>query len=107
MSELLTWGGQLMSPHLGLISMALASAIIVLVSPRLAKLLKSSLHGYPWIIRVSAFVIMCAAGYGAMTVALGHGLHYVLRDISKEALALMVPMAFIALGMVAERRGEL
>lgn len=96
-----------MAKHLWLISMALASAIVVLASPRLSKLLKSSLYGYPWIVRTLAFVVMCAAGYGAMTVALGHGLHYVLRDISTEALALIVPMAFIGLGMVAERRGEL
>lgn len=107
MNEILLWWGQLVGRHLGIISMAMASAIMVLSAPRLSHFLRGSLHGYPWIVRILAFIVMCAMGYGAITVTLGTLINNGLRDVSAEALGIVVLVVFVALGAIAERRGEM
>lgn len=107
MNDILVWFGQQVSQHLWSITLAIASATMVLLAPVLSRLLRGSLHGYPWIVRVVAFIVMCVIGYGAMTVALGTGIRYLFSELSPEVLGVMVVASFVTLGVIAERRGEI
>jgi uncharacterized membrane protein len=106
-NELLLHSGQWTQPHLHNITLALMATLLVIYGNDINRLVKSWLKSYPRLIRLIGFVLMCAFGYGALTVLLTPLLANWLTLLSVKWLAPMVVATFLLVGWLAERKHQL
>lgn len=107
MNDALISIGSWFSVHLDAVAMTLATALMIFSASFVTKKIRERVRRYPWVVRISVFILMCAVGYGLLTLFVGKAIAWFLGGLSQEALALMVIMAFIGVGVVAENKREI
>lgn len=94
-------------PHLQDASLALVATCLVVYGGKINGVLKSLVSSWPFIFRVSAFILMCTFGYGLLTL---WGQPLVYWGISRVDLVyrpLFLLFCFCLLGVLAERKRHL
>ncbi|WP_416884844.1 DUF3392 domain-containing protein [Marinospirillum sp.] len=106
LNEILFRSGHLALRHLDAIALALIATLLVIYGDDINRFIKRQLRPYHRAIRLLGFVLMCAFGYGAMTVFLTPWLAYWLSLVSIQWLAPFVLGLFLLIGWLAERKHQ-
>ena len=106
LNEILLRSGYWAHSHLNSIALALVGTLLVIYGDNLNSLVKRQLRPYPRIVRILGFVLMCAFGYGALTVLFTPVLSNWLSLLPVRWLAPIVVGLFLFIGWVAERKRQ-
>lgn len=91
-----------MRPHLGGIALAISSTLLAIYGTAINGWVKEQVAQYHFIVRVLAFVLLVAFGYGAANLAISHLLARMLARIDDLYLFPLVLLAFLGIGTLAE-----
>ncbi|MCG5539764.1 MULTISPECIES: DUF3392 domain-containing protein [unclassified Halorhodospira] len=105
--ELLWRSGTWVHGHVHDIALALVATLLVVYGGSINRFVARPLRPYPWLMRVGAFVLMCAFGYGLVTVWITPLLAEALLYIETRYLGVAVIGAFLVIGWLAERRNQI
>lgn len=105
--ELLWRSGTWVHGHIGEIALAFVATLLVVFGGSINRTFARTVRPYPWVVRITAFVLMCAFGYGAVTVMLTPLLAEVLLFVETRYLGLVAVAAFLAIGVIAERKHQI
>ncbi|NLW03937.1 MAG: DUF3392 family protein [Pseudomonadaceae bacterium] len=105
-NQVLLRSGNWAHANMDSLTLALVATLLVIYGDTINKLVKKSLKPYPRIVRVLGFVIMCAFGYGFLTVLLTPVLASWFALVSIKWLAPLVLGAFLVIGWIAEKKNQ-
>lgn len=105
-NEILIRSGNWMHGNMQNITLALVATLLVIYGDQINRTVKRFLRPYPRIVRILGFVVMCAFGYGLLTVLLTPVLAGWLSLVSIKWLAPLVLAAFLFVGWMAERKNQ-
>ncbi|MEX0584638.1 MAG: DUF3392 family protein [Natronospirillum sp.] len=91
-------------PHLYFISTAYVATVLVLFGSDINRAVRALIKNAHFVLRTAIFVILCALGYGFVTVQGGIWLAQLLVQVDRTFLGLLIVAAFIWVGWLAERR---
>lgn len=94
-------------PHSDNIALALIATLLVIYGDEINSTVKKQLRAYPYIVRLIGFVVLCAFGYGALTVYATPVLEDLISRIPSLYLAPAVVLLFLLVGLLAERRRQI
>lgn len=105
-NEILHRSGSWARSNMNGITLALVATLLVIYGDQINHFVKRMLRHYPRIVRILGFVIMCAFGYGLLTVLLTPVLAGWLSLVSTKWLGPLVLAAFFLVGWIAERKNH-
>lgn len=85
------------------IAVALVATFLVIFGGKINEMVRTLVKEQLWAVRVLVFILLCAFGYGMLTVWLTPILAGYLRGLSHGMYILQVGLAFLIIGVVAER----
>lgn len=94
----------LIKPHVSDVAMVIVATLLVVFGDVVNKHIKRALSPYHFVIRTSAFVLICAFGYGALMLFVSPFLAKVLLLIPSLYFGIVVVSVFLLLGYMAENR---
>lgn len=97
------WMAENMRPHNKEIALAMVATLLVIFGDFINGMLRRLVSKQPIWLRVSAFIALCAFGYGALSVWLTPILSNFLQHQSSLAYVLTVICSFLVVGVLAER----
>lgn len=100
---LLTFSGWFV-PYIGFFSTALVASLLVIYGKDVNRAVLGVVRKRHFVIRTLVFVILCAVGYGFLTVQGGIWLAQLLVSIDRLFLGVVIVLAFVGVGWLAERR---
>ena len=86
------------------ISLAIMATLFVLFGPGINAWVQKSISGLNFVLRTLLFILLCALGYGMLIVHAPPLLAKGLAQLNNYTLAPALALAFVAIGMIAERR---
>tara|TARA_E500000331_G_scaffold10750_1_gene9918 strand:- start:71 stop:394 length:324 start_codon:yes stop_codon:yes gene_type:complete len=104
MIELLAQLTRWLSPYFNQMSLMLVATLLVVFGDIINKYVKQVLKPCHFIIRVSLFVLLCAFGYGALTLFGAPFVLHLIHFFPGYLQGLVFVSAFFAVGLFAERR---
>ena len=90
--------------HLDELALALVATLLVLGAPPLNAWLQRQVGSLNFVLRTLLFILLCALGYGMLIVHAPPLLAKGLAQLNNYTLAPALALAFVAIGMIAERR---
>ncbi|MBK1736031.1 hypothetical protein CKO15_12235 [Halorhodospira abdelmalekii] len=96
--------GSWVNGHASEVALALVATLLVLYGDHINRTFARTVRPYPWLVRVIAFVLMCAFGYGAITVLVTPLIAQGILMIEARWIGLLTFVVFFAIGTLAERR---
>jgi len=105
-NELLMRSGYWVLSNIHSIALALVATLLVIYGDNLNRFVKRHLRPYPRLLRILGFVLMCAFGYGALTVIFTPLLASWLAQIPVQWLAPGVLGFFLFIGWIAEKKQQ-
>ncbi|SFX73532.1 DUF3392 domain-containing protein [Marinospirillum alkaliphilum] len=106
-NEILLRSGLWARSHMGNITLALIATLLVIYGDDINRFVKRQLKPYPRFVRLIGFVIMCAFGYGALTVLFTPVLAGWFSLVNVKWLAPLVVGIFLFVGWLAERKHQM
>ena len=97
------WLADLMRPHNKEIALAMVATLLVIFGDVINRTLRRLVSKQPIWFRVSAFIALCAFGYGALSVWLTPLLSRFLMAQSSVVYVTTVITSFLIVGILAER----
>ena len=86
------------------ISLAFVATCLVLFGDNINMFVRRSVKNYFFLFRIIIFILLCAAGYGLMTVTMHPIIHNLFLKVPRDYSFLVVVFSFIYLGVLAERK---
>ena len=86
------------------ISLAFVATLLVLFGDKINSFVRRRVIKWFFIIRILIFVLLCAVGYGVITVTIQPLVHDVILRIPRDYSFMFVVISFTILGMLAERK---
>lgn len=105
-NEILYRSGNWMHSHMNSITLALVATLLVIYGDQINNLVKRFLRPYPRFVRLLGFVVLCAFGYGLLTVLLTPVFAGWFSLVNTKWLAPLVVGAFFLVGWMAERKNH-
>ena len=105
-NEILIRSGNWAHSQMNNITLALVATLLVIYGDQINSFVKRFLRPYPRIIRILGFVIMCAFGYGLLTVLLTPVFAGWFSLVNTKWLGLLVLAAFLLVGWIAENKKQ-
>lgn len=102
-AEYLLQATQWLKPYSLQMSIALIATILVIYGNAINRTVRVFVKPYPFVIRITAFVLLCTLGYGALTVWGASQIRNLMTMIPNLFFAPVMLLAFILLGFLAER----
>lgn len=103
LNDLLLQAGTWLKPYSMQMSVAFVATLLVIYGDAINKTVRVLVKPYPFVIRISAFVVLCTLGYGALTVWGSAEVHKLILQLPGTFFAPVVFFAFVMLGILAER----
>lgn len=103
----IVWASQSIRPLVPQVAIAITSTFLALFGGAINGWFKYVIKRHHFIVRVSAFVMLVAFGYGALNLALAHLLSQMLIKTDDLWLAPVVLAVFIAIGVMAEEKRQI
>lgn len=94
-------------PWLWQTAMALVATVLVIYGEDINALARKIFRNQPFLIRLGIFTLICAFGYGALTVLSAKLLAYILGSLNNVLLAPTVILAFIGVGLLAQGKKQI
>ena len=104
MEELLISGGQWLRPYQSQCAMAIIATMLVLFGQDITNAIRQLIKSQHIIIRTVIFILVCAFGYGMATIWLTGALSNLFGQIKNLYFLPTVIVAFIALGLYAQKQ---
>jgi hypothetical protein len=98
---------EFMREYLREISGALVATFLALYGGYINDWVKTLLKNYHFIARFSVFVLLCAFGYGAISVYAAATVRVLLRQLTNLWLAPIIILCFLAIGLLAEKKKKI
>jgi hypothetical protein len=98
---------QFMRDYLREISVALMATVLALYGGYINDGVKSLLKNYHFIVRFMVFVLLCAFGYGALSVYAARFVKLLLLQLNDLWLAPVVTASFLIIGLLAEHKKKI
>ncbi|MDH4273440.1 MAG: DUF3392 domain-containing protein [Gammaproteobacteria bacterium] len=89
--------------NLEAIAVAQSATLLVIYGDYVNEVVRIALKPYPFLVRLVAFVFLCAFGFGALGVFAANVYGEVLARLDHRFLTPVVATVFLLLGMAAER----
>ncbi len=102
-TDLLLQANGWLKPYSMQMSVAFVATLLVIYGDAINKTVRVFVKPYPLLIRITAFVLLCTLGYGAITVWGSAQLHKLIHQLPNTLFAPVMLAAFILLGFLAER----
>ena len=77
---------------------------MMLYGAHLNQRLRRVLRPLPWILRILAFIFICAVGYGWLSLMIVELLVSLIGNLRPLMVSLVLFICFLAVGVLAERR---
>ncbi|TGG91534.1 DUF3392 family protein [Natronospirillum operosum] len=104
MSAMLIEFSSWFQPHLRFLATALVASLLVIFGTDINRGVRGMIRKAHFVLRTLVFVILCALGYGFLTVQGGIWLARGLTAIDAHILGIVIVLAFLVVGWLAERR---
>lgn len=101
------WVSQSIRPILPQISIAMTSTVLAIFGGEINDWFKAAIKRHHFVIRVTAFVLLVAFGYGALNLAVSHLLSKALMQADDLWLSPVILGVFVGLGVLAEERRQI
>lgn len=98
---------QYLRPHITSIALAIVATLLVIYGNDINRFVKKHIRSFPFLARVGIFFLICALGYGYVTVLLARALRNVFAGMSNPQLLLSVIGSFLLLGFLADHKRHL
>jgi hypothetical protein len=98
---------QFMRGYLPQISVAMIATVLALYGGYINDAVKSLLKSHHFIIRFVVFVLLCAFGYGALSIYAAKVVKMLLSQIHDLWLAPVIVVSFIVIGLLAEHKRKI
>jgi hypothetical protein len=102
-TDLLIQGASEIKPYNGQLAVAFVATLLVIYGDAINRTVRVFVKPYPFVLRITAFVLLCTLGYGTATVWGSSQVKQLLVQIPDMYLPLVVLAAFVVLGILAER----
>ena len=86
------------------ISLAFVATLLVLFGDKINSFVRRRVIEWFFLLRIVIFVLLCAVGYGAITVTIQPIIHHAFLHIPRDYSFLFVVISFTILGVLAERK---
>lgn len=96
-----------LAPYLGKIAMAVVASLLFIYGNDIHGVVKKGVSGYPFAVRLSVFVPLCAFGYGLLTVWLAVLLRRLLYSVDRAWLFPLIVAMFLVIGLAATARKQM
>lgn len=96
-------GAAWLKPYSGQLSVAFVATLLVIYGDAINRTVRVFVKPYPFALRITAFVLLCTLGYGALTVWGSSKVRELLTAVPDVYLPLVIASAFVILGVLAER----
>jgi hypothetical protein len=93
-----------LSPWYSDIGFIFVATLLVIYGDKINKQVKLFLRAYHFILRTAGFVLLCGFGYGMLLLWLSPALKDLLLMLPSMYRGLAIVLAFIGLGMLADKR---
>lgn len=103
----IVWASQSIRPILPHVALAITSTLLAVFGGAINSWFKLAVKRYPFMVRVFAFVMLVAFGYGALNLALAHLLSRMLIKTDDFLLSPLVFVVFVGLGLLAEEQRQI
>ncbi len=103
LTDLLIQATAFLKPYSLQMSVALVATLLVIYGDAINRTVRVFVKPYPFVLRISAFVLLCTLGYGALTVWGAGQLRHLMTLIPDTLFAPVMALAFIIVGILAER----
>jgi len=103
LTDLLLQATAFLKPYSLQMSVALVATLLVIYGDAINRTVRVFVKPYPFLLRISAFVLLCTLGYGALTVWGSGQVRQLMLLIPDTVFAPAMALAFIILGVLAER----
>ncbi len=90
--------------HLHQIAGAMVATLLGVYGGNINRYIKQTLGKRHFFVRTAAFIAMCAFGYGLLAVIVAGGIAQLLAQCDAMVVLIVVIIAFIVLGILAERK---
>ena len=98
---------QFMREYLRQISVALIATVLALYGGYINDAVKSLLKNYHFIVRFMVFVLLCAFGYGALSIYAAKFARMLLGELDNLWLAPVIVVSFLVIGLLAEHKKKI
>jgi len=102
-TDLLLQAGAWLKPYSMQLAVAFVATLLVIYGDAINKTVRVFVKPYPFLVRITAFIVLCTLGYGALTVWGSGQVHQLMLHLPGVLFAPVVFAAFIILGVLAER----
>jgi hypothetical protein len=103
LTNFLLQGAAHIKPYSAQVAVAFVATLLVIYGDVINRTVRVFVKPYPFILRISAFVLLCTLGYGAATVWGSNQIKMLILQIPDVYLPIVIVGAFIILGFLAER----
>ncbi len=97
----------LIKPYLWQVSFAIVATLLVIYGADINGAVKKRIQRFNFVIRVMIFMLVCAFGYGFVTILLAKLLKECLDHLGGVYLAAVVCAFFFIVGILAERKRQI
>jgi hypothetical protein len=98
------WAVGWVAAHLSHIATAFTAALLVIFGDDVNRFVKNRLRSYPFAVRAVAFLLLCSFGYGLLAALLTPSAARLIYYFGERYAGLVVLCAFVAIGLLAERK---
>lgn len=103
----IVWASQSIRPILPQVAIAITSTLLAVFGGAINGWFKLLIRKRHFIVRVAAFVLLVAFGYGALNLVLAHLLSQMLVKTDDLWLAPVILVVFIIIGIMAEEKRQI
>lgn len=96
-----------LQPHLHAISIAIVATCLVIYGDKINSILRRAVASWIFVARVIAFILMCAFGYGLLTLWSQPFVFWLITQIDLVYRPVALLACFCLLGVLAERKRQL
>lgn len=106
-SNPVVWASQSIRPVLPQVAVAITSSLLAVYGGAINGAFKMLIKQHHFIVRVTAFVMLMAFGYGALNLVLAHLLSQILFTANDLWLSPLVLTIFTGIGLAAEEKRQI
>jgi hypothetical protein len=93
--------------HLKPVSMAFSATLLAIFGAHINDAFKRLMNKRHFILRVLVFIVLCSAGYAALTLFVSRAIFFLLLRIERNYLVAALAGLFLLVGILAERKSHI
>ena len=99
-------GANWIRPHVDEVALAVVASVLMIYGKAINDLVKQAFMKWPFVIRVLVFMIVCAFGYGALTVLATQLLRRFFAGLGSAQLTMVIAGFYFLVVMLAQKKRQ-